>query len=320
MIEVHNLSKTFNQVRALNNISFRVKDGEILGFLGPNGAGKTTTMRIITGYTAPSAGSVKINGLEVSEHPIETKRQIGYSPETVPLYDDMTVLEYLKFIASIRLRAGRREGHDGQEGGLTFSEAIKNVVLSCGLNRVINRPIGQLSKGYRQRTCLAQALLGNPQILVLDEPTSGLDPNQIMEIRNMIREIGKERTVILSTHILQEVQALCNRVIIINEGKLVAQGTVDELERQAQGKQSVYVKMKGLKEKIHQLLLDLPQAEEVNHRDTEGMEMFGFEIVVRGDADVRESIFHRAVEARTPILEMRLEKVSLEDVFRRLTQ
>jgi ABC-2 type transport system ATP-binding protein len=141
-----------------------------------------------------------------------------------------------------------------------------------------------------------------------------------MEIRNMIREIGKERTVILSTHILQEVQALCNRVIIINEGKLVAQGTVDELERQAQGKQSVYVKMKGLKEKIHQLLLDLPQAEEVNHRDTEGMEMFGFEIVVRGDADVRESIFHRAVEARTPILEMRLEKVSLEDVFRRLTQ
>ena len=282
-----------------------------MGFLGPNGAGKTTTMKIITGYTAPSSGSVKVNGLEVSEHPLEVKRQIGYLPEAVPLYDDMTVLEYLKFIADVRLKGSKRD-------------ALQNVIKICGLQKMIRRPTAELSKGFRQRTCLAQALIHNPDILILDEPTSGLDPNQIAEIREVIKEIGKEKTVILSTHILQEVQATCDRVIIINEGKIAAQGTTDELERQAQGRQSVYVKMRGLKDKIHQLLLDLPLTDEVSHKDTEGTDGFGFEILVKIDVDdsedIRELIFRRAVQANAPILEMRLERVSLEEVFRQLTK
>lgn len=309
MIEVANLSKNYDTLRVLKEISFTVRDGEILGFLGPNGAGKTTTMKIITGFTAPTAGSVKVNGLEVSEHPLEVKRQIGYLPEAVPLYDDMTVLEYLKFIADVRLEGGKRD-------------ALQRVIKICGLQKMIRRPVSELSKGFRQRTCLAQALIHNPDILILDEPTSGLDPNQIAEIREVIKEIGKEKTVILSTHILQEVQAACDRVIIINEGKIVASGTTDELERQAQGSQSVYVKMRGLKDKIHQLLLDLPQADEVSHKDTEGTDGFGFEVLVKPDVneDVRELIFRRAVQANAPILEMRLEKVSLEEVFRKLTK
>lgn len=305
MIEVTNLSKSYDNLRVLKDISFQVNDGEILGFLGPNGAGKTTTMKILTGYTAPTEGQVKLNGLDVIEHGLEVKRKIGYLPESVPLYDDMTVAEYLKFIASIRL---------------VPKEALKRVVEVAGLGKMIRRPIGQLSKGYRQRTCLAQALIHDPDILILDEPTSGLDPNQIAEIRNVIKQIGRQKTVVLSTHILPEVQATCDRVIIINEGQIVAQGTTAELERQAQGKQSLYVKMRGIKEKIHQLLMDLPTTEDVIYRDSEAENVNGFEIIVKSDHDMRELIFRRAVESNSPILEMRVEKVSLEDVFRELTK
>lgn len=314
MIEVRNLSKTYNNhLHALKDISFTVQNGEILGFLGPNGAGKTTTMKIITGYTAATKGEVRVNGRDVQEHPLEVKREIGYLPESVPLYDDMSVYEYLEFIGAIRLGAMRNRN-------VSLREAIARVVSICGLQKMLHRGIGELSKGYRQRTCLAQALIHNPEILILDEPTSGLDPNQIAEIRDVIRDIGREKTVILSTHILQEVHALCTRVIIINEGRIVAQGTTLELEQQAQGKQSVYIKMRGLKERIHELLLDLPQAQEVHHRETEGVDIFGFEIVVKGNEDIREALFHRAVQINAPILEMRLERVSLEDVFRELTR
>ena len=315
MIQVTNLHKIYdNHVRALRDVSFTVHDGEILGFLGPNGAGKSTTMKIITGYTAPTEGSVQVNGREVSDHPIEVKRQIGYLPESVPLYEDMTVIEYLEFIAEIRMR-----GVGTLKRG-ALKDALAHVIKICGLQKMVRRPIGELSKGYRQRTCLAQALVHNPDILILDEPTSGLDPNQIAEIREVIKEIGRQKTVILSTHILQEVQAMCDRVIIINEGKIAAQGTTQELERQAAGTQSVYVKMRGLKDTIHKLLLDLPHADEVHHKETEGTDVFGFEIVVSAGNDVREQVFRRAVQADAPILEMRHEKVSLEDVFRKLTK
>lgn len=317
MIEVKNLSKTYAAVHALKHVSFSVQRGEILGFLGPNGAGKTTTMKIITGYTAPTEGEVFVNGLSIESHSLEIKRHIGYLPESVPLYDDMTVFEYLDFVADVRLSSSRTKG---EQRGVSRSEALRRVISICGLEKTMRRPIGELSKGYRQRTCLAQALIHNPDILILDEPTSGLDPNQIAEIREVLKEIGREKTVILSTHILQEVQAMCNRVIIINEGRIVAHGTTNELERQAQAKQSVYVKMKGLKEKIHELLLDLPQVEEVTHKDTEGTDIFGFEIVVASESDIREVIFHRAVSANAQILEMRQERVSLEDVFRQLTR
>jgi ABC-2 type transport system ATP-binding protein len=313
MIEVRNLSKKYRSVQALKDVSFTVQNGEILGFLGPNGAGKTTTMKIITGYTAATKGEVLVNRRSVQEYPLEVKREIGYLPESVPLYDDMHVREYLEFIGKIRLSAMRNRT-------LSLSEAIARVVPICGLQKMFNRPISELSKGYRQRTCLAQALIHNPDILILDEPTSGLDPNQIAEIRDVIRAIGKEKTVILSTHILQEVNALCTRVIIINEGRIVAQGTTAELERQSEGKQSVYVKMKGLKETIHRLLLDLPHTEEVRHKDSEGSEVFGFEIIIASGEDIREIIFHRAASSQTPILEMRQERVGLEEVFRQLTR
>ncbi len=316
MIYIEHLSKKYGSLQALKDVSFSVQDGEVLGFLGPNGAGKSTTMKIITGYTAPTDGSVKVNGLEVGEHPIEVKRQIGYLPESVPLYDDMTVLEYLKFIGAIRIKAKRAF----QGGSQSLAESLARVVKLCGLANVVRRPIGELSKGYRQRTCLAQAIIHNPDILILDEPTSGLDPNQIAEVRNVIKEIGREKTVMISTHILQEVQAVCDRVIIINEGRIVAQGTTAELERQAAGRQSVYVKMRGLKEKIHQLLLDIHDINEVQHRDTESVDIFGFEVMAPGSSDIRERIFRRAVSLDTPILEMRVERVSLEEVFRQLTR
>lgn len=309
MIQVQNLTKKYGTNTALNNISFTVKDGEILGFLGPNGAGKTTTMKILTGFTAPTAGEIKVDALDIAEDSLKIKQMIGYAPESVPLYSEMQVLEYLKFIAEIRnIPKNDRENR------------LKHIIKVCGLEPMLYKSIGDLSKGFKQRTLLAQALIHNPKILILDEPTSGLDPNQIAEIREVIRNIGKEKTVILSTHILPEVQAICSRVIIINEGKIVAEGTTEELERQVQGKQAVYVKMKGLKEKIHNLLLDLPIAvDEVKHKDTEGEQAYGFEVTISGDQDAREIIFQKAVLAACPILEMRLERVSLEDVFRKLT-
>ncbi len=316
MISVEHLSKNYGRVQALKDVSFTVQDGEILGFLGPNGAGKSTTMKIITGYTAGTSGRVVVNGLDVSKNPLEVKRQIGYLPESVPLYDDMTVLEYLRFIGAIRIR-GKRGAVNGEE--MTFHQSLSRAVKLCGLEKAIRRPIGELSKGYRQRACLAQSLIHDPDILILDEPTSGLDPNQIAEVRNVIREIGRKKTVMISTHILQEVQAICDRVIIVNEGRIVAQGTTAELERQAAGRHTVYVKMRGLKEKIHQLLLDLPDIHEVRHKDSEGAEIFGFDVIVHSGADVREFIFRRAALFDAPILEMRRETVGLEEVFRQLT-
>src|SRR3990167_8188546 len=213
MIEINHLTKKFGDVTAVNNVSFSVQSGEVVGFLGPNGAGKTTTMKIITGYTAPTSGEVRVQGLSVMDHPEKVKSLIGYLPESVPLYDDMTVVEYLTFVADIRFSKRKK----GEEASVSKREALQNVIKICGLEKMTRRSIGELSKGYRQRTCLAQAMVHNPDILILDEPTSGLDPNQIREIREVIKNIGREKTVILSTHILQEVQAMCNRVIIINE-------------------------------------------------------------------------------------------------------
>jgi ABC-2 type transport system ATP-binding protein len=219
MIEIKNLTKKFGQNLVLDNLSFSVAKGEILGFLGPNGAGKTTTMKIITSFWSPTSGSILIGGLDTSSDSLATRRKIGYLPETVPLYEDMRVFEYLKFVAEIR--------------GLDKSQVkarIKEVVITCGLTKVLRQPIEELSKGFRQRVGLAQAIMHEPDILILDEPTTGLDPNQIVEIRDLIKKIGQEKTVIFSTHILGEVSATCNRVIIINNGKIVGQGTPKELE------------------------------------------------------------------------------------------
>lgn len=221
MIEIKNLTKKFGQNLVLDNLSFSVAKGEILGFLGPNGAGKTTTMKIITSFWSPTAGSILIDGLDTTLNSLATRKKIGYLPETVPLYEDMRVFEYLKFVAEIR----------GLEKA-KIKTRLKEVVALCGLTKVVRRPIDELSKGFRQRVGLAQAIMHEPDILILDEPTTGLDPNQIVEIRDLIKTIGKEKTVIFSTHILSEVSATCNRVIIINNGKIAGQGSPVELEKQ----------------------------------------------------------------------------------------
>ena len=231
-IEVKNLTKFFGKTRVLDNLSFNIDKGEIIGFLGPNGAGKTTTMRILTGFLAPSSGDVRIGGLEVLEHTLSIRKKIGYLPENNPLYLDMKVFEYLEFIASTK--------------NIPDSKSeIRRVVRVCGLTDRMGQTIGELSKGYRQRVGLAQALLGDPEIIILDEPTSGLDPNQIMEIRNLIKKIGETKTIILSTHILSEIQATCNRAIIINKGKIVASGTTDELISQARGRTKIRAVIQG---------------------------------------------------------------------------
>lgn len=305
MIEVVNLTKRFNNITAINNISFSVEKGEIVGFLGPNAAGKTTTMRIITGYLSATSGQVSINGLDVFLNSDKTRKLIGYLAEDNPLYPEMKVYEYLFFLASIR------------QLGNKSKEKIKDVILKCGLSDVIIRYIGELSKGYRQRVGLAGCLLHNPEILILDEPTTGLDPNQIVEVRNLIKKMGKDKTVILSTHILPEVQATCQRAIIINEGKIIAQGTVNELTQKAKGKNILEVKIKGPKEKIETVISKTNGILKLKSERENGI--VKLEIETESNIDVRELIFKLCVKNNWVLLEQTPKVLSLEEVFQRLT-
>ncbi|MFH0854307.1 MAG: ATP-binding cassette domain-containing protein [bacterium] len=308
MISVENLTKKFEENIALDGISFEVKKGEVLGFLGPNGAGKTTTMRILTGLIAPTGGNIKVQNYNILENSLEIRKMIGYLPETVPLYEDMKVFEYLKFMAEMR----GAEKHQ-------VLDKIRKMSDLCGLKRVIRQPIAELSKGYRQRVGLAQAMINDPEILVLDEPTSGLDPNQIVEIRNLIKKIGENKTVILSTHILQEVNATCDRVVIINNGHIVAQGTTDELTAKAKRKEILYVKIKGNIKDAQEKLKLMENVENVERKDKEDEDIYGYQITVAGNVDIREYVFMTIVKNNWSLLEMRREGVSLEDVFRELT-
>ena len=306
MIQVQNLTKKFNDITAVNEASFEVRDGEVLGFLGPNAAGKTTTMRVITGFLAPTKGTVKVDDLDVREDSLKIRRKIGYLPESVPLYDDMKVYEYLKFISEVR-------GVDGNK----IKERIKEMIEDCGLEKVIRQQIGEVSKGYRQRVGLAQAMIHDPEILVLDEPTSGLDPNQIVEIRSLIKKLGEKKTVILSTHILSEVQATCSRVVIINDGKIVASGTTEELRRQAEGRERVYVEVVGAGDGFGTVLSAMDVVDRVDRVDRGDLVGEAWEL--EANEDLREALFNLAMENGWKLLEMRRERVSLEDVFRRLT-
>lgn len=309
MIEIKNLTKKFGSNIALDNVSFSVKRGEVLGFLGPNGAGKTTTMKIITSFWAPTEGVVEVDGLDVAENSLAIRKKIGYLPETVPLYDDMRVYEYLKFVAEIR-------GLDKEK----IKERIKEVIKICGLSKVARQPIEELSKGYRQRVGLAQAIMHNPDILILDEPTTGLDPNQIAEIRNLIKELGKEKTVILSTHILGEVSATCGRVVIINNGRIAGEGSPDELIAKAGGKEIIYVKIKGPKEAVLNKLREMDNAAKVEVKDRESDEVYGYEIEPQQAVDLREYLSMTVMNNGWSILEFSKKSVSLEDVFRELTK
>lgn len=309
MIDIKNLSKSFGSTVILDDISFSVAKGEILGFLGPNGAGKTTTMKIITSFWTPSKGSVKIDNIDVMENSLATRAKIGYLPETVPLYEDMRVFEYLKFIAEIR---GLRKEE--------IKERIKEVVEETGLKKVLRKPIEELSKGYRQRVGLAQAIMHNPDILVLDEPTTGLDPNQIVEIRELIKKIGKEKTIIFSTHILSEVSATCDRAIIINNGKIIAEGHPSELAKIAGVREIVYVKIKGPREAVLEELRKMENVDKVEQTDKESDDIFGYEITPKEGTDVREKLSMAMMMKNWSILEFNKKTVSLEDVFRELTK
>lgn len=308
MINIKNLTKKFGETVALDDISFEVKRGEVLGFLGPNGAGKTTTLRIITGFISPTSGTVEIEGIDAVENSLQVRKKIGYLPETNPLYTEMLTSEYITFITDIR-RINRAER----------KKKIEEVVRVCGISEVWSRPVGELSKGFRQRVGLAQALIHKPDILILDEPTSGLDPNQIVEIRSLIKKIGKERTVILSSHILPEVSATCDRVVIINKGKIVAKGTINELEKQARNKQTIYTKIKGPSALVVKQLTDLDGVTSAQEIDQEKEDIHGYRVEATGEHDLREHIFNIAVKNNWPLLELRGETVSLEDVFRELT-
>lgn len=309
MIEIKNLTKKFGPNIVLDDISFTVNKGEILGFLGPNGAGKSTTMKIITSFWTPTKGSVKVEGADVISDSIKTRQKIGYLPETVPLYDEMRVYEYLRFVAEIR-------GIDKTE----VKARIKEVVDTCGLKKVVRKPIEELSKGFRQRVGLAQAIMHKPDILILDEPTTGLDPNQIVEIRDLIKKLGQEKTVIFSTHILGEVSATCDRAIIINNGKIVGEGSPDDLARKAGAKEIIYVKIKGPKAEILNKLNEMENVEKAIEKDKESDEVFGYEIEPKEGVDLREYLSMTVMNNGWSILEFSKKSVSLEDVFRELTK
>ncbi|MFZ1291078.1 MAG: ATP-binding cassette domain-containing protein [Melioribacteraceae bacterium] len=306
-VTVTNLTKKYQNQRAIDNISFEVKTGEVLGFLGPNGAGKTTTMKIITGFMAPSDGDAKINGISVLEKPEKVKKMIGYLPESNPLYHDMPVLEYLEFIAELQnVPKGKIKGR------------IAQMVKVCGLNVEKHKKIGELSKGYKQRVGLAQALIHDPEILILDEPTTGLDPNQIVEIRNLIREIGREKTVILSTHILPEVEATCDRILIINDGKIVADGTSESLRKQAQGQEVLKVGISEANDK-NIVIKTLQNLEPVAMVDPIKELDFSFYVNSKNDVSSKKAIFEMCVKNNWVLSELTPIETKLEDIFRDLT-
>ena len=308
MITVTNLTKRFGPTVAVDNISFEVQRGEILGFLGPNGAGKSTTMRILTCYMPPDEGKATLAGLDTFEDSLKIREKIGYLPENTPLYNDMGVVDYLKFIAEVR-----RIPHSKRK------TRIKEVAQQCGLSREeLAKDIGQLSKGYRQRVGLAQALIHNPDILILDEPTVGLDPNQIVEIRSLIKDIGEEKTIILCSHILPEVQATCKRIIIIKDGKIVGSGTPEELAAQAQGEEIVYITIQGPQEQIQQQLNKLENTQEYRLLSSENTS-HRFEIISKKGIDLRKDLFQLVVDNQWSLTEMQKTQITLEDVFKQLT-
>ena len=310
-IRVDNLSKYYGDAKAVDDISFEVHSGEILGFLGPNGAGKTTTMRVITCYLMPSSGSAQVEGMNVVDDSLEVRKLVGYLPEQNPLYPDMNVLDYLEYSAQL-------------QGVIKpmIPRRMKEMVQIRGLGEMIHKDIGQLSKGYRQRVGLAAAMIHNPRVLVLDEPTSGLDPNQIVEIRKLIQDLGKEKTVVLSTHILPEVQATCQRVVIINRGKIVADGPIEDLQRSLHGGEKVMLEVEVTDgqsfEMISSQVRMIPAIETVSLlEERNGVKKIS--IATSRATDIRKDLFQLCVQKGWGLLELHREQTSLEDIFRQLT-
>lgn len=308
MIELHELTKSYGGAKAVDNVTVKIEKGQILGFLGPNGAGKTTTMRMITGFMPPTSGTITVDGQSMEEHSLEIREKIGYLPEMAPVYQDMNVLDYLHYVCALRrIPADRRRAR------------IKEVVDRCGLSTVLGKDVGQLSKGYKQRVGLSQAIIHDPQYLILDEPTAGLDPNQIVEIRALIKELGREKTIILSTHILSEVQATCTRVIIISGGKLVADNTPDGLQASLSGRNVLMLTLKGGADSAAGKLKSLSVIDDVRTVPTGKNGELKLRVESSPGADIREDVFKLAVSEHWTILEMIPETQSLEEVFHKLT-
>jgi ABC-2 type transport system ATP-binding protein len=307
MIEVEHLTKRYGPTLAVSDVSFEVQKGEVLGFLGPNGAGKTTTMRVITGYLSPSEGRVRVAGYDVVEEPLEAKRRTGYLPEAPPVYPDMTVREYLAFVARIK-GVPRRE----------IKTRMGEVAEKCAITDVQQRQIGKLSKGYRQRVGLAQTLIHNPDVLILDEPTAGLDPKQIIETRELIKGLAGQHTVVLSTHILPEASKTCQRVVVINAGKIVAVGTPDELTRRLQGYGTVLVTVEGPAAEVMDKLQRVQGVNWVEPRESADSRIT-LEVHSEKGQDVRAELARAVVESQWKLYELKASGLSLEDIFLKLT-
>ncbi len=305
-ITVSNLTKTYGSQKAIDNISFEVKTGEILGFLGPNGAGKSTTMKIITCFLKPTSGNVTLNGYSIHDHSRSIRRRIGYLPENTPLYTDMPIVDYLTLSAELQ-EVPRQQ----------VRARVREMIDMCGLGPERHKNIGELSKGYRQRVGLAQALIHDPEVLILDEPTTGLDPNQIVEIRSLIKEIGQKKTVMLSSHILKEVEATCDRILIINRGELVADGSTEELRRRAKGADQLLIQIRTEDPGTKEALLGLASVADVRPAEKGSNSWM---VDARPEHDPREDIFKLCVKKGWILTEMTPIESSLEDIFRELTE
>ena len=308
MIQVENLTKYYSDLCAVNQISLEVKKGEIIGLLGPNGACKTTTLRMLTGFLRPSAGKVNIMDYNIEEHPLEIKKILGYLPESAPLYHEMLVYDYLNYVADIRnIEKGRKQ------------DRIRELAGLCSINEVMHKPVNELSKGYKQRVGLAHAMMNDPEILVLDEPTSGLDPNQIVEIRQIIKQIGKEKTIILSTHILSEAEATCDRIVIINRGKIVADDSTENLKASAGDKKQIHLSLQNADFKsVDELLSDLEGITGVT-RMAESESQLDVRIDCRADGDQRAAIYQEIKQTDWILLNFNQKTEDLETIFRELT-
>ena len=308
MIEVNNLVKRYGDHTAVDHLSFKIEKGKIYGFLGPNGAGKSTTMNMITGYIASTEGTVRIDGHDILEEPEAAKKCIGYLPEQPPLYFDMTVLEYMKFVADLKKIPKDKKA--------TMIEEVMDMVKISDMR---NRLIKNLSKGYRQRVGLAEAIMGYPEVIILDEPTVGLDPKQIIEIRTLIKDLKKKHTVILSSHILSEVSAVCDYVLIISHGKLVASDTPENLGKLAEGSNTIEMLIKGEKSQIKQALESIEGVNSVTIEKDEKQNLWSAKVSTEENNDIREKVFYKMSDINSPIYEMKSKKVSLEEIFLELT-
>lgn len=307
MVEVKNLSKKYGNKNALCDVNFSLDDGEVLGFLGPNGAGKSTTMNIITGYISSTTGTVTVDGDEILENPIAVKRKIGYLPEQPPLYADMTVKAYLSFM------------YDLKKVKLNKKQHIEEICKLVKIDNVYGRIIKHLSKGYKQRVGIAQALLGKPRLLILDEPTVGLDPNQIVEIRNLIKTLGEKHTIILSSHVLSEVQSVCNRIIVINNGEIVADDTTSNLSSDFSTENRLILSVEGDKDKILSELKSILGVKNVTVNKLGSDSAAEYTVIYDKNNDIRSTVFSKMAEINCPIISMNSNNITLEDVFRKLT-